>query len=135
MWIEILSAFAISCDTLSLPLRECGLKYSVNRCLTGENIVTPFAGVWIEILKNVMEFIYREVTPFAGVWIEIEKVIYRKCASFVTPFAGVWIEIPPSVLTSIIFSVTPFAGVWIEILACLGLIIRLFCHSLCGSVD
>ena len=33
--------------------------------------VTPFAGVWIEILKEIVMNVYREVTPFAGVWIEI----------------------------------------------------------------
>ncbi len=35
-----------------------------------------------------------EVTPFAGVWIEILKVINpHETLCHVTPFAGVWIEI------------------------------------------
>ncbi len=33
------------------------------------------------------------VTPFAGVWIEIEYCFKDLVADMVTPFAGVWIEI------------------------------------------
>ena len=33
------------------------------------------------------------VTPFAGVWIEIGRQIDYQIAAGVTPFAGVWIEI------------------------------------------
>ena len=33
------------------------------------------------------------VTPFAGVWIEIAKYFAEKLSEIVTPFAGVWIEI------------------------------------------
>ena len=33
--------------------------------------VTPFAGVWIEILAVALVRIRLNVTPFAGVWIEI----------------------------------------------------------------
>ena len=35
-------------------------------------IVTPFAGVWIEIVPGARDELRKEaVTPFAGVWIEI----------------------------------------------------------------
>ena len=34
-------------------------------------IVTPLAGVWIEILSPSASFVSRNVTPLAGVWIEI----------------------------------------------------------------
>ena len=34
-------------------------------------MVTPFAGVWIEIAFMVDDVEYKRVTPFAGVWIEI----------------------------------------------------------------
>ncbi len=34
---------------LSLPLRECGLKYVKHGENIMENMVTPLAGVWIEI--------------------------------------------------------------------------------------
>ena len=33
------------------------------------------------------------VTPFAGVWIEISLYPVTNCMHHVTPFAGVWIEI------------------------------------------
>ena len=48
-------------------------------------MVTPFAGVWIEISS--------QVTPFAGVWIEISSKQNNTGRCEVTPFAGVWIEI------------------------------------------
>ena len=77
---------------MSLPSRECGLKYmnestvamALSHSLRGSVdwnagerpyiytfIVTPFAGVWIEIIS--FDYFYRffNVTPFAGVWIEI----------------------------------------------------------------
>ena len=58
------------------------------------------------------------VTPFAGVWIEIEWERYTEKGILVTPFAGVWIEIRPVMDYLILSAVTPFAGVWIEINAC-----------------
>ena len=33
--------------------------------------VTPFAGVWIEIVRSLRNPSPSKVTPFAGVWIEI----------------------------------------------------------------
>jgi len=35
---------------MSLPLRECGLKYILADKVINVSIVTPLAGVWIEIL-------------------------------------------------------------------------------------
>ena len=55
--------------------------------------VTPFAGVWIEILSIGLPRTDSTVTPFAGVWIEIAVNLQRFPAAAVTPFAGVWIEI------------------------------------------
>ena len=55
------------------------------------------------------------VTPYAGVWIEI---IIGNCVSFppnVTPYAGVWIEIFLAYNDIVCLIVTPYAGVWIEI--------------------
>ena len=55
----------------SLPVRECGLKYiqTFNRARTG--LVTPCAGVWIEIELLTTPQGKEIVTPCAGVWIEI----------------------------------------------------------------
>ena len=38
--------------------------------MQGDN-VTPFAGVWIEIIQSNNRAAPASVTPFAGVWIEI----------------------------------------------------------------
>ena len=51
-------------------------------------------GVWIEIYKDCLDYCEKcQVTPFMGVWIEIlfgMRVVYNH---IVTPFMGVWIEI------------------------------------------
>ena len=56
-------------------------------------MVTPFAGVWIEMGYHDLNASNMPVTPFAGVWIEIAKRPAQVGRSIVTPFAGVWIEI------------------------------------------
>ena len=57
--------------TKSLPSWECGLKYHM-ACVYPESIkVTPFVGVWIEIILRLMQHVKQWVTPFVGVWIEI----------------------------------------------------------------
>ena len=43
----------------------------------------------VYLMKEYLEY----VTPFAGVWIEILAPRRVKLRSSVTPFAGVWIEI------------------------------------------
>ena len=55
----------------SLPLRECGLKFDSPGMLAKGNIVTPLAGVWIEITLYKQLHLQIIVTPLAGVWIEI----------------------------------------------------------------
>ena len=56
---------------MSLPLRECGLKYIAAGLICVMETVTPFAGVWIEITQWAIKNLFGHVTPFAGVWIEI----------------------------------------------------------------
>ena len=76
------------------------------------------------------------VTPFTGVWIEIIgywNSIYK--GFFVTPFAGVWIEIDLTIATNLTAEVTPFAGVWIEIYMHFAYADSQDGHSLRGSVD
>ena len=100
-------------------------------------MVTPFVGVWIEIVKCLLSTNITLVTPFVGVWIEIactsrvgtlktslpswecglkysHSIRVSYCCS-VTPFVGVWIEICPVRWNRVLTSVTPFVGVWIEI--------------------
>ena len=57
--------------SLSLPLRECGLKCT---CILHHALiraVTPLAGVWIEMQLLHFQIHRLHVTPLAGVWIEI----------------------------------------------------------------
>ena len=75
------------------------------------------------------------VTPFAGVWIEIHNGREVWPHLTVTPFAGVWIEIATAWSLSFELIVTPFAGVWIEIQRRLRSILTEPRHSLRGSVD
>ena len=83
--------------------------------LLEQGVVTPYAGVWIEMIKKPLGNGSQIVTPYAGVWIEISNIIKSPngstslptrecglkfhetfkilCESIVTPYAGVWIEI------------------------------------------
>ena len=57
---------------LSLPLRERGLKYSVD---CNDNVpvrVAPLAGAWIEIPGTFDPKVTTYVAPLAGAWIEIQ---------------------------------------------------------------
>ena len=68
------------------------MKSGLSRFIFGRAVVTPFAGVWIEILAQQDMIALRAVTPFAGVWIEMIWPSSSLAAVIVTPFAGVWIE-------------------------------------------
>ena len=52
-------------------MRECGLKFDLNKDIFNNHMVTPRAGVWIEIYGEILELTHNPVTPRAGVWIEI----------------------------------------------------------------
>ena len=58
----------------SLPTRECGLKSIRHYIKNHRTTVTPYAGVWIEILHNNINKNNINVTPYAGVWIEISVI-------------------------------------------------------------
>ena len=47
------------------------MKLSEDGRRTTKRTVTPFAGVWIEIILKCKDDSLYTVTPFAGVWIEI----------------------------------------------------------------
>ena len=49
--------------------------------------------MWIEIVVRPLNDMLREVTPYAGVWIEILLLFTVFPQASVTPYAGVWIEI------------------------------------------
>ena len=77
----------------SLPLRECGLKSQEDLAKIKRDLVTPLAGVWIEIISRQQLQTAFIVTPLAGVWIEITITNAKISERNVTPLAGVWIEI------------------------------------------
>ena len=57
---------------VSPPMWGCGLKFFAPEGDCGPLCVTPYVGVWIEILQLRPEFRAAGVTPYVGVWIEIE---------------------------------------------------------------
>ena len=52
VWIEIYSSLSVITISLSLPTRECGLKFITGASEAYEEGVTPYAGVWIEIIMR-----------------------------------------------------------------------------------
>ena len=80
-------------------------------------------------------FTSNDVTPYAGVWIEIVKIHKFREHGSVTPYAGVWIEIYSDSQEFETNGVTPYAGVWIEISALFEKVQCYLRHSLRGSVD
>ena len=60
---------------MSLPLRECGLKLVSKLLKFTMNLVTPLAGVWIEITATGSARFPALVTSLAGVWIEMDGAI------------------------------------------------------------
>ena len=50
VWIEIKEVQFHLTPVMSLPLRECGLKFLKLIKVQGRCYVTPLAGVWIEML-------------------------------------------------------------------------------------
>ena len=56
--------------------------------------VAPYAGAWIEIIKNVVDYMEQIVAPYAGAWIEIGTHQNLSDTDYtVAPYAGAWIEI------------------------------------------
>ena len=56
---------------MSHPSRVCGLKFVEAKTFVEAKVVTPLAGVWIEIMTRWLMGRLVTVTPLAGVWIEI----------------------------------------------------------------
>ena len=49
-------------NLLSLPVRECGLKFHRFIAQPADKIVTPCAGVWIEIVQSIVyRYCYRSL--------------------------------------------------------------------------
>ena len=115
VWVEILMSMGSNWNILSLPSRECGLKFLRQPYQGFSEIVTPLAGVWVEIFLRLDSHLPDFVTPLAGVWVEMDWIKVCICGAVVTPLAGVWVEILCRKSGNIACPVTPLAGVWVEI--------------------
>ena len=74
MWIEIGGLVGYTARVPeSHPSRVCGLKYESAEEIRLHIVVTPLAGVWIEIHQGSRGLTSHPVTPLAGVWIEISQ--------------------------------------------------------------
>ena len=56
------------------------MKSIIGEDAFGQETVTPYGGVWIEMSDNLYIFRMLSVTPYGGVWIEITFV---NCKQFV----------------------------------------------------
>ncbi len=116
VWIEI----ALNCGSFiacaaSLPSWECGLKFPGWRCLCQSLLSLPSWECGLKSYLPASPALSQNVTPFVGVWIEIIFYCFCDHGITVTPFVGVWIEINIETYISAPSNVTPFVGVWIEI--------------------
>ena len=80
-------------QVLSLPLRECGLKYTEECRKVYNIIVTPLAGVWIEIFTGAVTATSLTSLPLRECGLKFSVYRQKYSCQLVTPLAGVWIEI------------------------------------------
>ena len=78
-------------------------------------MVTPYAGVWIEIIYRYCRNTCDCVTPYAGVWIEIAPCRPFQWSGSSLPTRECGLKSYKDVSSSSNWCVTPYAGVWIEI--------------------
>ena len=100
-----------------------------------QRVVTPFAGVWIEIISDWENNKNKPSLPSRECGLKFVNLYCHLFPTLVTPFAGVWIEIEDIEKMVKTTLVTPFAGVWIEITSLSHFVIGRSGHSLRGSVD
>ena len=78
---------------MSLPSRERGLKYLCNNSGTPLQLVAPFAGAWIEIVKMNKDFRTVLSLPSRERGLKFISLSLEHDQITVAPFAGAWIEI------------------------------------------
>ena len=77
-------------------------------------LVTPWAGVWIEIACIRLNIMKMESLPGRECGLKYSLFHCPSDVLLVTPWAGVWIEILDATKFDKSEAVTPWAGVWIE---------------------
>ena len=80
-------------ETASHPTRVRGLKSRQKFMRRSRATVAPYAGAWIEILRQNDHRRGWHVAPYAGAWIEIGIYSRLENKTKVAPYAGAWIEI------------------------------------------
>ena len=55
---------------------------------TRDVYVTPYVGVWIEILSRTKKLTIYDVTPYVGVWIEIREIAKQESRDKSPPMWG-----------------------------------------------
>ena len=99
----------------SLPLRKCGLKYTIPGLISDQDLSLPLRKCGLKSHSRRDGETMRAVTSLAEVWIEIRNVALKASGKFVTSLAEVWIEISQSFRHIHPVHVTSLAEVWIEI--------------------
>ena len=80
VWIEILCKVNTNKPSMSLPLRECGLKSDAEQTYLDSLRHSPCGSVDWNSTYNAFKKAGKVVTPLAGVWIEI-ILLMRLCQS------------------------------------------------------
>ena len=102
---------------MSLPLRECGLKWTKDFRRGRRIIVTPLAGVWIEIAYEVTEITEAaESLPLRECGLKLFDRLFRRSDIWSLPLRECGLKCVDSVHFAWDRYVTPLAGVWIEII-------------------
>ena len=100
MWIEIGNSLDSEIITTSLPTRECGLKLLELMPRLSALLVTPYAGVWIEIARvNAAAQCVTKSLPTRECGLKFHRFYCHRKSRCVTPYAGVWIEISSLLLS------------------------------------
>ena len=142
---------------MSLPVRECGLKFLFLFCRLLRFYVTPRAGVWIEIFRVRVSSRFPRSLPVRECGLKslgnarsinaMESLPVRECGlkfqcrnsgkgkCIVTPRAGVWIEIFRVRVSSRFPRSLPVRECGLKLHFIKPQAMRLARHSPCGSVD
>ena len=73
VWIEIVDDRTGDQITQSLPSWECGLKYQPYLYRSIRNVSLPSWECGLKYVKHESDWGQNKVTPFVGVWIEISN--------------------------------------------------------------
>ena len=88
VWIEIASTARAVITARSPPMWGCGLKYLKSRKLVERHGSPPMWGCGLKLLLSIGLLQLEDVTPYVGVWIEILKIYPKTLYFFRHPLCG-----------------------------------------------